>query len=60
MKTENYILNFSFIILNFGLGVINVERGSYYYAALSFTTVGFIVGLTAAVIINGYTTKTIY
>ena len=52
MEIQKYIIMFLVLLLNFVMGIINIERGSYYYAALSFTAVGFIAGVTATLIID--------
>jgi hypothetical protein len=43
---------FLLICLNLGMGIINIECESYFFAAISFIGVGFVSGVTAAIIID--------
>ena len=54
MDKKGYIITSLLLILNFVMGIININRGSYYYGAISFTAVGFISGMITASILDNY------
>jgi len=52
MNVIGYTTMFLLVCLNLGMAIINIKYGSYFFAAINFIGVGFVSGITAAIIID--------